>query len=94
MGSAVGQGEEESSLGFQAAQTDKVTGRILLGPRQYDPTTERFTTADSFVSSSADLSLGRTRSPATAISSRRPTPLPSLMMDMPRRTQGIHATAR
>jgi RHS repeat-associated protein len=58
MGSAVGQGEEESSLGFQAAQTDKVTGRILLGPRQYDPTTERFTTADSFVSSSADLSLG------------------------------------
>ncbi|HVE45304.1 MAG TPA: DUF6531 domain-containing protein [Acidimicrobiales bacterium] len=47
-----------SSLGFQSALTDKVTGAVVLGPRQYDPTTSRFTTPDVFVASALDLQLG------------------------------------
>jgi RHS repeat-associated protein len=51
-------GDEPSTLGFQGSHTDRATGSILLGPRIYDPSTERFTSADFFVSSGADLSLG------------------------------------
>jgi RHS repeat-associated protein len=51
-------GDEPSTLGFQGSHTDRATGSILLGPRIYDPTTERFTSPDFFVSSGADLSLG------------------------------------
>ena len=47
-----------SSLGFQGALTDKVTGSVILGPRQYDPTTARFTTPDSYVGANLDLALG------------------------------------
>ncbi|PLS76440.1 MAG: hypothetical protein CYG61_02075 [Actinobacteria bacterium] len=47
-----------STLGFQSALTDKVTGAVVLGPRQYDPTTSRFTTPDVFVASALDLDLG------------------------------------
>jgi RHS repeat-associated protein len=50
--------KEKSTLGYQAAQTDEDSGNILLGPRIYDPTTDRFTTADSFVSGGADMALG------------------------------------
>lgn len=38
-----------STLGFQGAITDKVTGAVVLGPRLYDPATTRFTTPDAFV---------------------------------------------
>ncbi|HSH59168.1 MAG TPA: RHS repeat-associated core domain-containing protein, partial [Acidimicrobiales bacterium] len=47
-----------STLGFQSAMTDKVTGAVVLGPRQYDPTTSRFTTPDVFVASALDVALG------------------------------------
>ena len=47
-----------SSLGYQSSLTDKETGNMLLGPRIYDPTTDRFTSADSFVGSSGDMALG------------------------------------
>lgn len=47
-----------SNLGFQSALTDKVTGNVVLGARQYDPTTARFTTPDFFVASSLDVELG------------------------------------
>lgn len=54
-------GEKEpskSTLGFQGAITDPATGSVVLGARQYDPTTARFTTADTFVASSLDMELG------------------------------------
>ncbi len=57
-GTATATGEEESTLGFKAAQTDDVSGNLLLGPRIYDPTTDRFTTADVFVGSGSDMALG------------------------------------
>lgn len=57
-GSSKEEGNEESTLGFQSAHTDDVTGNILLGPRIYDPTTPRFTTPDFFVASGPDISLG------------------------------------
>lgn len=56
-GSSKTEGERHSTLGFQAAHTDDVSGRILLGERQYDPTTERFTTPDVYVGSGPDLAL-------------------------------------
>ena len=34
------------------------TGRMLLGPRQYDPTTQRFTSPDFFPYGGSDLALG------------------------------------
>jgi RHS repeat-associated protein len=46
-----------STLGFQGAITDKVTGSVVLGPRLYDPSTARFSTADSFVAGGLDLGL-------------------------------------
>ncbi len=46
-----------STLGFQGAITDKVTGSVVLGPRLYDPATTRFTTADTFVAGALDLTL-------------------------------------
>ncbi len=46
-----------STLGFQGAITDKVTGSVVLGPRLYDPSTARFSTADSFVSGGLDVGL-------------------------------------
>jgi RHS repeat-associated protein len=47
-----------SSLGFQGAFTDEATNRLILGPRQYDPERERFSTPDYFVQGLADLQLG------------------------------------
>jgi RHS repeat-associated protein len=51
-------GESESDLGYQEAPEDDVTNSILLGPRIYDPTTERFTSPDFFVGGGANLGLG------------------------------------
>ena len=47
-----------SNLGFQGAHTDNVTGSVVLGRRQYDPTTARFLTPDTFVAAELDLALG------------------------------------
>lgn len=47
-----------STLGFQGGMTDKVTGSLMLGPRQYDPRSARFTTPDTFVAGELDLELG------------------------------------
>lgn len=47
-----------STLGFQGALTDKQTGSVVLGARQYDPTTARFTTPDTFVAGHLDMALG------------------------------------
>jgi RHS repeat-associated protein len=47
-----------SSLGFQGAHTDPTTGSVILGPRQYDPTTTRFTSPDVYASGDLDLGLG------------------------------------
>ncbi len=47
-----------SSLGHQGALTDRTTGSVILGARQYDPTTARFTTPDMFVPASLDLAVG------------------------------------
>lgn len=55
---ADGQDNPDSSLGFQAAHTDQTTGNVLLGARQYDPTTARFTSPDVFVAGQLDLELG------------------------------------
>lgn len=52
------QDNPKSSLGFQAAHTDETTGNVLLGARQYDPTTARFTTPDVYVAGALDLELG------------------------------------
>lgn len=38
--------------------TDEDTGNLLLGPRLYDPATDRFTTADSMVAATANMALG------------------------------------
>jgi RHS repeat-associated protein len=46
-----------STLGFQGAITDAATGSVVLGPRRYDPSTARFSTADSYVSGGLDLGL-------------------------------------
>jgi RHS repeat-associated protein len=47
-----------STFGFQGAATDRVSGSLVLGARQYDPKTARFTTPDYFVAAQLDLSLG------------------------------------
>lgn len=49
--------DKGSTLGFQGAITDAVTGSVVLGPRLYDPSTARFTSADSFVAGGLDLGL-------------------------------------
>jgi RHS repeat-associated protein len=49
--------ERGSTLGFQGAITDRASGSVVLGPRLYDPSTARFSTADSFVSGGLDLGL-------------------------------------
>jgi RHS repeat-associated protein len=41
----------------QGAITDRATGSVVLGPRLYDPSTARFSTADSFVAGGLDLGL-------------------------------------
>jgi RHS repeat-associated protein len=46
-----------STLGFQGAITDRASGSVVLGPRLYDPSTARFSTADSFVAGGLDLGL-------------------------------------
>lgn len=69
-----------STLGFQGAITDRATGSVVLGPRLYDPSTARFSTADSFVSGGLDLGLALDPSPATATSSLGPTRLPTSTM--------------
>jgi RHS repeat-associated protein len=56
-GNSVLTGDKESVLGYQGARTDEDTGNILLGSRIYDPTTDRFTTSDSFVGGSMDVAL-------------------------------------
>ena len=50
--------EATSNLGFQGAYTDKVTDKLVLGPRMYDPNINRFTTADFFVGAGSDMALG------------------------------------
>lgn len=47
-----------SSLGFQGAHTDATTGSVILCPRQYDPTTARFTSPDVYAAGELDLALG------------------------------------
>lgn len=47
-----------SSLGYQSDLTDPKTKKLLLGPRQYDPSTLRFTTPDTYASSQLDIALG------------------------------------
>ncbi|MGH3116261.1 MAG: RHS repeat-associated core domain-containing protein [Gaiellales bacterium] len=47
-----------SSLGFQTALTEKKTGTVLLGSRNYDPELRRFNTPDSYVAGGLDLALG------------------------------------
>jgi RHS repeat-associated protein len=56
-GIAVGERDPETELGYQSESADAVTGNILVGPRQYDPTTQRFTTADVFIDAGSDLAL-------------------------------------
>ena len=46
-----------SLLGFQSAHTDAETGNVLLGPRQYDPSSGRFTSADHYTLAGADIGL-------------------------------------
>jgi RHS repeat-associated protein len=48
----------KSTFGYQGAPTDRATGALLLGARQYDPKTARFTTPDFFVAAQLDLALG------------------------------------
>jgi RHS repeat-associated protein len=45
-------------LGFQGDHTDPTTGSVILGPRQYDPTTARFTSPDVYAAGDLDLGLG------------------------------------
>lgn len=52
------QNGSKSTLGFQSSPTDDVTENLLLGPRIYDPGTDRFTTADSVVAGGTDMALG------------------------------------
>lgn len=47
-----------SSLGYQSDLTDPKTNKLLLGPRQYDPSTLRFSTPDTYAAADLDLALG------------------------------------
>lgn len=47
-----------TTVGFQSARTDEATGRVMLGQRQYDPGTARFTTPDVYAAGMLDLQLG------------------------------------
>jgi RHS repeat-associated protein len=47
-----------SSLGYGSALTDSKTHDVMLGARQYDPSTARFISPDNFVAGSLDLTLG------------------------------------
>ncbi len=47
-----------STLGFQSDMTSATTGNLLVGPRQYDPSVRRFTTADTYFAAGADTALG------------------------------------
>lgn len=51
-------GTPTTTVGFQSARTDEVTGRVMLGQRQYDPSTARFTTPDVYAAGMLDLQLG------------------------------------
>jgi RHS repeat-associated protein len=51
-------GAHGSTLGFGSAVTDSKTGTLVLGARQYDPTTARFITPDNLVAGALDLQLG------------------------------------
>ncbi len=51
-------GTPKTTIGFQSARTDETTGRVMLGQRQYDPGTARFTTPDSYAAGMLDLQLG------------------------------------
>lgn len=51
-------GSAGSTLGYQKDLTDRLTGSIILGARQYDPSARRFTTADTYAAATADLALG------------------------------------
>ncbi len=51
-------GEQASKLGYQSARRDEDTGYLLIGPRLYDPDTDRFTSADFYVGAASDMSLG------------------------------------
>lgn len=56
-GSSKLEGHDRSDLGFQADFTDGSTGNVAMGPRLYDPTTARFTTADFFAGAGSDAAL-------------------------------------
>lgn len=47
----------ESNFGYNDEFTDLATGRLSIGPRQYDPEIARFTSPDFFVGANADRSL-------------------------------------
>lgn len=47
-----------SPLGFGGALQDGATGSLILGARQYDPKTARFTTPDYFIAAQLDIKLG------------------------------------
>ncbi|MGI8809219.1 MAG: RHS repeat-associated core domain-containing protein [Acidimicrobiales bacterium] len=57
-GSSRALGAAGSSLGFQGSLTDAETKKVILGPRQYDPKTARFTNPDVYVGGAADVQLG------------------------------------
>jgi RHS repeat-associated protein len=47
----------DSDFGYQSSFTDKVTKKLLLGGRQYDPEIDRFTSSDTYLGSGGDLQL-------------------------------------
>ena len=57
-GSSFASQGEMSRIGYQESMTDEDTGNLLLGPRLYDPSTDRFTTPDSMVAGAANMALG------------------------------------
>ena len=56
-GSSKLEAHDRSDLGFQGDYTDGSTGNVAMGPRLYDPTTARFTTADFFAGADSDAAL-------------------------------------
>lgn len=56
-GSSKLDGHDRSDLGFQSDYTDGSTGNVAMGPRLYDPSTARFTTADFYTGAGSDASL-------------------------------------
>ncbi len=57
-GTSKAEGHDKSDLGFQSDYTDGSTGNVAMGPRLYDPSTARFTTADFYMGATSDMALG------------------------------------